>query len=410
MNRVAVLTASVLATTVVGEVHAQTSQGLPARTIVRLLQDHPPGTSAQEILRRSREPLSAESLSRLSQRAGVELSWMKALADGSHVLVPANTGIATAAQIVQRLRQTPGVERAENDVPVRASAVPSDPLLGQMWHLAPPVPNSYGADFHGAWDFTSGSANVRVAVIDTGVLPHPELVGPGGAVSPPGGALASEGYDSISDCRIRATCAAATPSSSAAVEPAPGALDRGDWISAADRSTSFFSDCARTDSTWHGSHVAGTAVALANNGEGIVGGAYEARLLPVRVLGKCGGYMADVAEALRWAAGVHPTIANPTPARVVNLSLGATGSCGPTMQSAIDAAVAAGAAVVVSAGNEADEASTSLLPNCSNVIAVAATNPAGDLAYYSNFSTGHIALAAPGGDTRYSTADGILSL
>ncbi len=100
------------------------------------------------------------------------------------------------------------------------------------------------------------------------------------------------------------------------------------------------------DSSWHGTHVAGVVAATANNMTGIAGIGWNIRILPVRALGKCGGSLSDIAEAIRWAAGLSvpgvPT--NPTPARVINLSLGGGTTClGPTMQSAVDAAIAAGA-------------------------------------------------------------------
>jgi MYXO-CTERM domain-containing protein len=118
------------------------------------------------------------------------------------------------------------------------------------------------------------------------------------------------------------------------------------------------------------------------------------------VLGKCGGYMSDVAEAVLWSAGVHPTISNPMPARVLNLSLGSQIGCSVTMQSAVDAARAAGVVVVAAAGNASADAAASSVAGCDGVIAVAASTRAGDLAAYSNRSATHVALSAPGGDAR----------
>ncbi|WP_203167012.1 S8 family serine peptidase [Steroidobacter gossypii] len=374
--------------------------------IVKLRPTTPPaGGSAQQVLAQERARPADHVLASLNGRAGVALSWVRSLADGSHVFTPDQlAGDASAETIAARLRAEPGVARAEVDVTLTPQTTPTDPYWPSLWALRAPLVGSYGADFESAWQLQTGASNVIVAVIDTGILPHPDMVGAQGT-----GALADEGYDFITDCRIRATCPASTASALAAVAPQPQALDRGDWISDADRATAFFSNCDRVSSSWHGSHTSGTVAALANT-EGVIGGAYGAKILPVRVLGKCGGYLSDVTEAIRWAAGVHPTITNRTPARVISLSLGATGACDATMQSAIDAATAAGALVVVAAGNDADDAANSMLPSCSNVVAVAASTMGGDLAYYSNYSSSRITLAAPGGDMRITPTAGILSI
>jgi subtilisin family serine protease len=399
-----------LCVTIFGAAAAQEIDEPPARIVVKLrAADAKPGETAQEVLARLSDRPSDALILALSTRAGTDLLWVKALGDGSHVFFPTQLGIDLPVDMaIERLQKAPEVTWAEEDVALSVRSV-SDPYFRQQWSFAPSSGNSYGVDFVTAWQTQQGDANIRIAVIDTGILPHPDLVGPGGIIGE-GGALASGGYDFISDCRIRATCPAWTPSSGAFVTPQPHGLDRGDWVSADDRLTAFFSRCRQVSSTWHGSHTAGTVAALADNGEGVAGGAFGAKIVPVRVLGKCGGYMSDVAEAIRWAAGVHPTIANPMPAHVLNLSLGALGSCGITLQSAIDAGSAAGALVVVAAGNDATEASRSVLPSCSKVVAVAASTKPGDLAFYSNYSATHVALSAPGGDTRSTSTSGILSL
>jgi serine protease len=144
--------------------------------------------------------------------------------------------------------------------------------------------------------------------------------------------------------------------------------------------------------------VSGIIAALGNNNFGVIGGAYNAKILPVRVLGKGGGYESDIADGIMWAAGlaVSGATTNPNPAKVINLSLGGTGSCISTMQNAIDAAVAAGAVVVVAAGNEYASALSSPA-NCNNVISVVAIGRDGARASYSNYST-VATLAAPGGE------------
>lgn len=99
---------------------------------------------------------------------------------------------------------------------------------------------------------------------------------------------------------------------------------------------------------------------------------------------------------------------NPNPADVINMSLGGSGSCGSTTQSAIDSAVANGATVVVAAGNSDTNASNANPANCDNVVVVASVGPTGDKAYYSNYGS-VVDVAAPGGDTSGGSTDGVLS-
>ena len=375
------------------------SPGLPARLVVRLKPGHEGGASGGPGRRPTDRPLSPQALSALSGAAGWPLDYIRPLSDGAHVLAASHAGAPLAHELAAALRRHASVERAEPDQPMVPQLGPDAQELTRLWNLKPVVSGSVGTDFEAAWLRATGRANVIVAVLDTGVLAHPDLVGQGGSVSPPTGALASVGYDFISDCRIRGSCPSGTPVRQSGAAPTPGALDRGDWISEEDQAYPVFSGCRRKTSSWHGTHVAGIVAALAD-AQGVVGAAWGVRLLPVRVLGKCGGYMSDVAEALRWAAGVHPSIANPTPARVLNVSLGSQLGCSATMQSAIDAARAAGAVVVAAAGNASGDAARSSVAGCEGVIAVAASTRAGDLAGYSNRSTTHVALSAPGGDGR----------
>jgi serine protease len=155
-----------------------------------------------------------------------------------------------------------------------------------------------------------------------------------------------------------------------------------------------------SNSSWHGTHVAGTIAALTNNGSGVAGVAFGAKIVPVRVLGKCGGYTSDIADGIVWASGGTvsgvPNIA--ARAQVINMSLGGGGACDTTTQNAINGARSRGTVVVVAAGNEAQNASNSSPANCSGVITVAATNRSGGRASYSNYGT-IVDVAAPGGDS-----------
>jgi len=127
------------------------------------------------------------------------------------------------------------------------------------------------------------------------------------------------------------------------------------------------------------------------------------RVQPLRALGKCGGYTSDMVAAMRWAAGgdVPGVPPNPTPAKVINLSLGSSSACSLAEQEAIDFARSRDVTVVVAAGNEDAPVSTSAPANCSGAITVAATGRDGSRAYYSNYgqSPGDITIAAPGGDS-----------
>jgi serine protease len=144
--------------------------------------------------------------------------------------------------------------------------------------------------------------------------------------------------------------------------------------------------------------VAGTIAAVTNNSNGVAGVAFNARIVPARVLGKCGGYTSDIADAIVWASGgtVSGVPANANPADVLSISLGGGGSCGSTTQNAINSARSRGASVVVAAGNSNTNASGFSPANCSGVVTVAATGRNGGKASYSNFGA-TVEVAAPGG-------------
>ncbi|WP_273431824.1 S8 family serine peptidase [Chitinibacter tainanensis] len=316
------------------------------------------------------------------------------MADGeSHVIqLPKGLSDAELKAYLQKLQASGEFAAVEADIRMYPQGVvqPNDSLWSSMWDFLAPVPGrSYGANFLGAWEFGSGQ-NVVVGVIDTGAVPHPDL----GTLSPLAGNYVSDGYTFVTDCYRAGTCD--WTSGSRTIKPFAGALDQGDWCTSSDVSNQI---CQRTsNSSFHGSHVAGTIAALGYNNVGVIGGAYNARILPVRALGKGGGSAIDIADAIRWAAGVHPSIPNPNPAKVINMSLGgSSSSCPSYYQSAINDAVNAGAIIVVAAGNESRDASQATPANCANVITVAATGQSGEKASYSNFGS-KVTLAAPGGN------------
>jgi serine protease len=338
----------------------------------------------------------AERAQTLGRRLGVALNAGAAVSDRAQVL--SASGISSA-ELARRLAAQPEVEYAEPDVRHRRLAPPNDPrydsvLLGAggpvagQWYLKPPTGTLVSAiNAETAWDTTTGSNTVVVAVLDTGIrFDHPDLLGAG-----VGNLLA--GYDMISgDSAI----ALATANDGGGRDADPS--DPGDWVSSADAATPNFSDCFVEDSSWHGTQTASLVGALTDNGIGMASVGRTVRVLPVRVLGKCGGFTSDIAAGIRWAAGLSVTgvPANPNPAKVINMSLGGEGACSNTYQQAINEVVAAGVVVVVSAGNS-DGLAVSSPANCNGVIAVTALRHAGSKVGFADVGP-QVAIAAPGGN------------
>jgi serine protease len=308
-----------------------------------------------------------------------------------------------ALDIVQKLNARPDVEWSQpNWILQPVSTTPNDSRYKEQWHYfnngSGPDESPGGINLPRAWEVGMGGASVHVAVLDTGILPHHEDI----AGSPNLGA----GFDMISDVFM------ANDGEGRDSDP----TDPGD--------ATVFSECflgsrANPDS-WHGTHVAGTiGVGNTNNAVGVAGVNWQIKVLPVRVLGKCGGTIVDINDGIRWAAGLPvPAVPqNPTPARVINMSLGAAVTCSqsPATQSAINDAVAAGTTVVVAAGNNAQDAAGFLPASCDNVITVAASDARGHLVTrYSNFGP-TVEIMAPGGDrlrddNSDGNPDGVLSI
>lgn len=323
----------------------------------------------------------ADQVAELSDAAGVNLSFVREMSGDAIVLsLPEWMSLADASTVADLILSVADVDYAEPDRILQSTLTPNDPSYPQQWHYSAPVAGSYGANLPAAWDITTGSSSVVVAVIDTGILNHADLAG-----------RTVQGYDFINDSRV------ANDGNGRDNNPS----DPGDWITSAENASGYFAGCGVRNSSWHGTHVAGTIGANSNNGLGVAGINWNAKIEPLRVLGKCGGYTSDIADAIRWAAGLSVTgvPANANPAKVVSMSLGGSGACDTTSQNAISAAVAAGTVVVVAAGNSNANASAYSPASCNGVITVAATGPTGSRAYYSNYGT-TVEIAAPGGDSQ----------
>jgi serine protease len=381
---------------------SQDSQSPPAIAVGIIVRFKSPEIQA---LARDNLPPPPEVVDELEAALGEKLVFERATVNEAYVfsfLVP-KEGEKVIAAFLQPAKELPSIDWIEANwrEQVRSSSVqtPSSMVQTQSFSSGPGFNFQWnmmgdsegflgGIDAVHAWDITHGSSDTIVAVVDTGVRPHPEFAD-----------RLLPGYDFISDSLI--------------ANDGDGrdndASDPGDWTEAGE-CYNFFNP-----SGWHGTHVAGIIAASGEDGYGIAGVNWRTRILPVRVLGKCGGDRGDIAEGIQWAAGIHvPGVPfdNPYPAQVINLSLGShiKGECPSIYQSSIDKALIQGALVVVAAGNEYHDSIKDYAPaNCKGVMVVVATDLSGNLAPYSNttdFSGVDIAIAAPGGYQGKQQADG----
>lgn len=284
--------------------------------------------------------------------------------------------------VLDRLNADPDVAFAVADKRRQIQQIPADPFALDQWYLLSVQPAATRTDQ--AWDITQGRATTIVAVLDTGVrADHPDLAGPNAPLT----SKLVAGYDFVSNV------AAANDGDGQDNDPS----DPGDWIVAADRSNPTFANCSNTSSSWHGTRVASLIGASTNDGNGMAGAGWNTMIQPVRVLGKCGGFDSDIIDGMRWAAGlaVEGVPANPTPAQIINLSLGGDDDCSAAYQSAVDEITAQGSLIVASVGNDGRPVSTPA--NCSGVLGVSGIRHVGTKVGYSNLGTG-ADLAAPAGN------------
>jgi serine protease len=310
---------------------------------------------------------------KLALAVGAPMTHLREMALGADVVVANVSTRGDAERLAERLSANPAVEFALVDRRRHPAQAINDEFASDQLYLT----NDPGAiSAFSAWDVTHGSSAVVVAILDTGYRPHAAMAG---RILP--------GYDMIGN-----------PSTANDGDGRDAdALDPGDWVLASEAT----GDCPAHNSSWHGTAVAGIVGANSNDGIWTAGIDWAAKILPVRVLGKCGGYDSDIVDAIAWAAGlaVPGAPVNPTPAHVINLSLGGDQKCPAIYPLVINAAYAYGRtrAVVAAAGNDADDVANHAPANCAGVIAVASTSViSGNLAAYSNFGAG-ITLSAPGG-------------
>lgn len=352
-----------------GEVHLDGLASAPShQRFIVTYRDGSTEVGSTRALTRSLQQAARALPAKSGQALG--LAQLRRLAVGPE-LVKADRPLdrAEAETLMRQLAADPAVKSVEVDQLLRPTLTPNDPRLSEQWGFGT---TNAGINVRPAWDQSTGDG-VVVAVIDTGITGHPDL-----------DANILPGYDFISDTFV------SRDGDGRDDDPA----DEGDWNPEANEC---YTDSEVTDSSWHGTHVAGTIAAVTNNAVGVAGTAYNAKIVPVRVLGRCGGYTSDIADAIVWASGgtVSGVPANPNPAEVINMSLGGSGTCSSTYQNAITAAVNRGTTVVVAAGNSAANVSGSVPANCSNVVAVAAITSAGAKASFSNYGSG-IDVSAPG--------------
>ncbi|HZI11694.1 MAG TPA: S8 family peptidase [Myxococcus sp.] len=255
-------------------------------------------------------------------------------------------GVDDVEGALERIRQNPNVEAAEPLMEVRASFAPNDPRYKEQWNLEM-------IDMPKAWERNHGKG-VVVAVLDTGIAyeDHEDFK----QVPDLKGVKFVKGFDFVND------------------------------------------DEHANDDHGHGTHVAGTIAQATNNGEGVAGVAFEATLMPVKVLNHFGGgTTADIADAIRFAADKG--------AKVINMSLGG-GGYSQVMASAVEYARKKGVTVVAAAGN-GGRARVEFPAAYPGAVAVSAVGPEGTLAPYSSYGK-ELDIAAPGGDKSRGETRGVL--
>jgi serine protease len=395
----------------------------PGNTVIKSIKIRARTQSVKIVQARTTEG----DLAALIQRTGVGMAGSRQLTPSMHVVylrkVLYGADVNTA---LDKLRADPAVEFADVDQRRYAMSIPNDPLFpapadiattdasgrSGQWYMQTPssatitvdgtaTEDLSATDAVSAWTITTGSSGTVIADVDSGVrFDHPDLLraGFGGRLLP--------GYDFVGGDFNRTTGAALgtflIANDGDGWDPDPS--DPGDWINSTDQQNALFpsADCPVEDSSWHGTRVMGVLGALTNNAVGIAGMTWNPYILPVRALGKCGGYDSDIIAGMEWAVGMtvnNPDGSavpdNPYPADIINLSLGGSGSCPADYQSALATLSTMGVLVVASAGNQSGAVAAP--GNCAGVLAVAGLRNVGTKVGYSSFGA-QVGIAAPAGN------------
>lgn len=339
------------------------------------------------------------TVQRWSAAAQLPMAYKRPMSGGAHVLtLPKVMTLEDAQTVAQRMEASGEFEYVSPDRIMRPMALATDPLFGQQWSLLAPTASAPGgANVTAAWDATTGVNTVGVGIVDTGIrADHGDFAGLNfgtgrnfvsnsamtGSADPKTGNTVTSGFVN-------------NGANNALTNTDPS--DPGDWVTSGDAALyPTFCGSSTNDSSWHGTFVAGQIGAQRNNGIGIAGIAPRVRVQMARALGKCGGSTSDIMDAVTWLSGGSvPGVANnPTPVKVINMSLGGQGSCSTLEQNSITAARALGATIVAAAGNEAGPVDAPA--NCSGTIAVTAHTLEGDNAFYANVGAQTV-ISAPGG-------------
>ncbi|MFN8770968.1 MAG: S8 family serine peptidase [Neisseriaceae bacterium] len=357
----------------------------------------------KQVIQQMMIPLSTSSLSRIKAYANnISVIEVNQVANGAHVIELQKKLIESELKlIINRIKSDPSIEYVEVDRVLKHMSIPSyNPI---QWDMIQPVNGDNFQNLQNTWSNMSLSGSpgdgVIVAVIDSGYTPHVNFLNnlvplTRISCSSLSGSDSNQcyGYTFISDCAVSGAINCMNN------EYQPDALDWGDYVLP-----------KHPNSSWHGSHVTGTIVGNGYTGGGtILGGAYGAKALPVRAIGRGGGYTSDIANAILWSVNQYSGINNPNPAQIINLSLGGEAACAVTMQSAINTAIINNAIIVAAAGNakcannfcttgyDVYNVSQIMPANCNNVISVSAKGSDNDLSWYSSY--GKTTITASGGD------------
>ena len=380
-------------------------QAIASDSTNRLIVKFKPATVAKAMAStasRSNTPVVAQQMARPLKVDHPELSYHRQMTTGAVVMhLPASLELDEARQIADKISQRDDVAYAipdERRYPAM-DGLPRDYSPEYQWYIDRPgvIRDSFGINAVAAWPMTNNTSNgdVVIAVIDTGFTEHNDIDQDNRYVA---------GYDFISADPVLPGASDAERFFTA--NDGDGrdadASDPGDWAEADE----CFSDASSQDSSWHGTLVAGMIGAKVNNTfflpnrsmVGAVGDDDDIKIQHVRALGRCGGYISDIADAILWSAGVsNDPVANSTPAKVINLSLGSPQNCTRIEQEAVNLAVEAGAIVVAAAGNASDVTAQSSPASCANVIAVGATSYQGGQPNFTNLGP-KTNISAPGGN------------